>query len=221
MEEIILIILTLLTILLIFCLYQILDKRGLYFALIILNIFSLVLSFKISYILKMNINLGIIGIVSIFSIIYIIISKYGYKDTKNILLLSFFSNIITSILLAIMNYYVPTITETISINMEGTFQYNYKILIFFPCIILLSQYIVIKLYKLITELQNNISIGVMLTYIITGLLYTIILYLLSYINILNFKDSLFLGVSTYIMGIPLTIINLIIINYIVNRKVIR
>lgn len=221
MSEIILIVLIILTMTITYCLYQLLDKRGLYFSLVIMNLVAFVLSFKITYLFKININIGLVPLIASLSIIYIFITKYGYKETKNLILISLYSNITAGILLIIMNYFLPAITETISINMQGTFEYNYKILIAYPIIISLSQYTVIKLYKLITSLNSNTSICVMLTYIITGLLYTIVFYILSYIGTINISNSLFIGISSYIMGIPITIINLLLINYITNKKVIK
>lgn len=221
MEEIITIVLILLTMLITFCLFKMLDKRGLYFSLVIMNLLGLVLSFKISQILTINMNIGIIPIIAALSIIYIFITKYGYKETKNLLLVSLYSNIAMSILLIIMNYFIPAITETVSINMQGTFEYNYKILIVYPLIMLLGQYTVTKLYKLISSLQKNTSICITLTYIITGLIYTIVFYLLAYINILEISYSIFLGISTYIIGIPITLINLLLINYSTKKKVLE
>lgn len=219
MEEIITIVLILLTMLVTFCLFKMLDKRGLYFSLVLMNLLGLVLSFKISQILTININIGIIPMIAALSIIYIFIIKYGYKETKNLLLVSLYSNIAMSVLLIIMNYFIPAITETVSINMQGTFEYNYKILIVYPLIMLLGQYTVTKLYKLISSLQRNTSICITLTYIITGLIYTIVFYLLAYINILEISYSIFLGISTYIIGIPITLINLLLINYSTKKKV--
>ena len=221
MEEIITIVLILLTMLITFCLFKMLDKRGLYFSLVIMNLLGLVLSFKIYQILTININIGIIPIIAALSIIYIFITKYGYKETKNLLLVSLYSNIAMSVLLIIMNYFIPAITETVSINMQGTFEYNYKILIVYPLIMLLGQYTVTKLYKLISSLQKNTSICITLTYIITGLIYTIVFYLLAYINILEISYSIFLGISTYIIGIPITLINLLLINYSTKKKVLE
>ena len=221
MSEIILIVLIILTMTITYCLYQLLDKRGLYFSLVIMNLVAFVLSFKITYLFQININIGLVPLIASLSIIYIFITKYGYKETKNLILISLYSNITAGILLIIMNYFLPAITETISINMQGTFEYNYKILIAYPIIITLSQYTVIKLYKLITSLNSNTSICVMLTYIITGLLYTIVFYILSYIGTINISNSLFIGISSYIMGIPITIINLLLINYMTNKKVIK
>lgn len=221
MGEVILLLLIALTLLTIFCLYKMLDKRGLYFALVILNLLAFVLTFKISYVFKMNVNLGIISLIASFTVIYLFVIKYGYKEVKNLLKVSLYSNIAVALLLAIMNYFIPAITETVSINMQGTFEYNYKILIVYPIIVLLSQFVITKLYNLVSKIQNNIPLCISLTYIITSILYTIIAYLLCYIGIMDAKSSLFIGISTYILGLAITIIHIIFINYLANKKVIK
>jgi len=219
MSEIITLLIIILTLLTIFCLYKFLDKRGLYFSLIIFNIISFILSFKISEVLKLNINTGIITLIETFSILDIFIIKYGDKELKNILRITFYTNVMTSLIITIMNYFVPAITETISINMQGTFEYNYKILIIYPLIILLSQFINIKLYKFISSIQKNIPICIILIYIITSLIYTVLFSVLIYIGILETKNSIFIGISTYIFGIFITIINIIYIKILTDKKV--
>ena len=219
MSEIITIIIIALTLLTIFCLYKFLDKRGLYFGIIIFNIISFLLSFKISIILKMNVNTNIITLVEMFTILYIFIIKYGDKELKNILKITFYANVMTALIITIMNYFIPTITETISINMQGTFEYNYKILIIYPLIILISQFIIAKFYKIINLIQNNIPICIILTYIMTSLLYTVLFSILSYLGNLEIKNSLFVGISTYIIGIFITIINIIYIKLLTDKKV--
>jgi len=221
MEEIITIILILLTLLTIFCLYKMLDKRGLYFSLVMLDLISFILTFKISYIFKMNINVGIIPLIASFSVIYIFLTKYNSKEIKNLLSITFYSNITASLLLTVMNYFIPAITETISINMKGTFEYNYKILIGYPIIVLISQLATAKLYNLLKQIQDNISISIALTYIITGLIYTVLFYAIAYIDLLEITYSLFMGISTYILGLVITIINIIFINFLQKKKVIK
>lgn len=221
MAEIIAIILILLTLLTIFCLYKMLDKRGLYFGLVILDLIAFVLTFKISYVFKMNINLGIIPLIASFTVMYIFLTKYNAKETKNLLTITLYSNITAALLLIVMNYFIPAITETISINMQGTFEYNYKILIAYPIIIILSQLATAKLYDLLKQIQDNISISIALTYIITGLIYTVGLFAISYIDIIEIKYSLFVGISTYILGLAVTMINIIFINFLTSKKVMR
>lgn len=220
MSEAILVILILLTLLTTFCLYKMLDKRGLYFSLVIVSLITFVFSFKIAYLLKMNVNIGIIPLTGFMNIIYMFILKYGSDEKKNLINITLYSNIITAMLLAIMNYYVPAITETISINMQGTFEYNYKILIAYPIILTISQYLTIKLFNLVNQIQTSIIISGILTYIIIGLIYTVGMYQIIYINIIETKYSLFLGISTYILGLLLTLFNTIILNIMNYKKVI-
>ena len=219
MSEIITLLIIISTILTTFCLYKFLDKRGLYFALIIFDIISYIFAFKIFVILKMNINTAIITLIETFSILYIIIIKYTDKDIKKVIKITLITNIMISLIIAIMNEFIPTLTETISINMQGTFEYNYKILIIYPIIIFISQYIISKLYKLISQVQNNIPICIILTYIITSLIYTILFIILIYINIIEIKESLFIGISTYIIGIFITLINIIFVKLLTDKKV--
>lgn len=216
---IIVLLLILVSLLLIYSMYKIYDKRGLYFSLIIMNIMSFILSFKIIKIFSLNINLGLIPMISIFTIIYIIITKYSIKDKKTILSLSLYTNIITSILILITNYFIPTVSETISISIKGTFEYNYKILILYPITILLSQYIIIKLFNYLKELQSNIIINITLTYITTGLVYTLVFYLIAYINLIDIKNTIFMGVSSFLIGIIITLLNTLIIDLIFKKKV--
>ena len=96
MSEIITLIIIILSLLTIFCLYKFLDKRGLYFALIIFNIITFILSFKISIILKMNVNTGIITLIEMFTILYIFIINYGDKELKEIIKITLISNIMVA-----------------------------------------------------------------------------------------------------------------------------
>lgn len=221
MKEMIFLILIMISMLIIYCLYKIYNKRGLYFSLVIMSLMTFILSFKIVNILTLNINLNIITMINIFIIIYILISKYGIKETKTILTLSMYINIISAILLFLANYYVPAVTETISISMEGTFLYNYKILITYPLIMLLSEWLSIKLFILIKKLSSNIYINIILTYIITGLIYTVLFYIIAYINVLTITNSIFLGVTTFLVGILITGINLLLIKVINTRMEVK
>ena len=221
MDEIIVVILLLLTMLTTYCIHKMLDKRGLYFGLIMLNLITVALLFKITYVFKLNFSIGIIPLIGSLTIIFLFLSKYGDKESKNLIKISAISNIVISLLFVVMNYFLPAVTETISINMQGTFEYNYKILITYPIIMTISQIAVVKLYSLVRIIQDNIIVCMILTYIITALLYTILYSVLSYIGIMEIKYSLFLGLSTYLIGLPILILNSFLVNYIVKKKVIK
>lgn len=221
MEEIITLILVLLTLLIIYCMYKMLDKRGLYFSLVLINLISFVLSFKISYIFKMNINVGIIPLIATFTILYIFLIKYNEKEMKNLIIITLSSNVAVALLLTIMNYFIPAIAETVSINMKGTFECNYKILILYPIVVAVSQFATVKLFTLLTQIQDNIIVSIILSYIIVGLIYTVGFSAIAYIDLIPIQYSLFLGISNYIIGLPITLANAVYVNILHQKKVIR
>ena len=147
--------------------------------------------------------------------------KYGYKEVNNLITLTLYSNIVTAIMIAIMNYFIPAVTETISINMQGTFEYNYKLLIAYPIIVFITQKCIVKLYKLVYSIQENIVLCTALTHIITAVLYTVIFSTVGYIGIMKFKYALFVGISSYIIGLPIMIINIIFIKYLLKNKKVK
>ena len=221
MSEVITIFLILLSQLTIFCLYKLFDKKGIYYGIVLLNIITFILSFKIVLILKMNVNLGIITLITIFFLLYIFIIKYGYKEAYNILKISIISSAFMAILLGITNYFIPSTTETISINITNSIGYNYKILIAYPIINVLSEYIIIKLYRFLNSIHENNTTCIILTYIITSIVYTIVFSITSYIGVLTIKESIFIGLSSYIIGLVLTFISLIYIKIMSSKKVIK
>lgn len=218
MNEILFALLIIISLLTIYCLSKILGKQGLSFSLIILNVAAFITNFKIVEVFKLNINIGIILFIATLSITYIYIIKFGVKEAHRNQLICLYTNIIVALLLVIMNYIVPSITETISINVQSVFKYNYKILVLYPLITLLTQYLIIKLYTFVTTIQSNVTINIILTYIITAVVYVIIYYLICYLQVLSIRDSLYIGLSTYIAGLIVTIINSIFIYYFVKSK---
>ena len=76
-----------------------------------------------------------------------------------------------------------------------------------------------KLFNYLKELQSNIIINITLTYITTGLVYTLVFYLIAYINLIDIKNTIFMGVSSFLIGIIITLLNTLIIDLIFKKKV--
>lgn len=221
MNEIIFVVMLVISLISIFGMYKIFSKNGLYYILILFELLSLITSFKIVKIFSFNLNINIIFIISTMTIIYILLTKYSNKESKNILSLSLITILSGVVLLTILSYYIPSLNEIIAINIKSTFIYNYKILIFLPLTILLGTYLTIKLYTFINTLQSNIYINILLVYIITGLLYTILFNVLGYLKIIDIYNSTFIGLTTYLFGIIITIIQFSIINLILSIKEVK
>lgn len=221
MNEIIFVVILIISLLSIYCLYKIFDKPGLYYSLIIFIETAIISSFKIMKIFNFNLNINIILLVSIMTIVYILLTKYNVKETKNIIRISSITIIFSTLILLILSYYIPSINDTIAINIKSTFIHNYKVLISLPLTLLGGIISTIKLYQFINKLQDNIYINIILTYIITGLIYTVIFQIFGYLNIIDIYNSIFIGLTSYLFGLIITITQLSIINLILNQKKVR
>ena len=221
MNEIIFVVILIISLLSIYCLYKIFDKPGLYYNLIIFIETAIISSFKIMKIFNFNLNINIILLVSIMTIVYILLTKYNVKETKNIIRISSITIIFSTLILLILSYYIPSINDTIAINIKSTFIHNYKVLISLPLTLLGGIISTIKLYQFINKLQDNIYINIILTYIITGLIYTVIFQIFGYLNIIDIYNSIFIGLTSYLFGLIITITQLSVINLILNQKKVR
>ncbi len=219
MEELILVILILLTLSIIYSLYRLYKEKGLTYLVIILSLISYVLSLKISIIFNSNVNIGIIPLLGCFVSLYICILKCDKKEVYNIIKTTFIANITLGIFLIVLNHFVPSITDTYSMNLTELLNDNFKTIILYPLVVVISQYSIYRLFNMLMNIKTNCYLAVILTYIITSIIYTVIFNLIAYINILSLKNSLFLGISTYILGLIITLIEALFIYVITKKKV--
>ena len=218
MNEIILVVILIISLMSIYCLYKIFDKMGLYYSLIIFIEIAIITSFKIMKIFNFNLNFNILFLTCIMTIIYIILAKYNVKELNNIIKVSCITTVFSALIVLLLGYYIPSINSTIAINIKSTFIYNYKVLIFLPITLLGGIIATTKLYQFISKLQDNIYINIVLTYIITGLIYTVAFQILGYLNIIKIYNSIYIGLTSYLFGLIITAIQLIIINLILKKK---
>ena len=118
-----------------------------------------------------------------------------------------------------MSYHVQSLTDTISINMKNVFINNYKILIVYPITILISNYLLIWMYKKIRKLYDNAFITTVTTYLLIGLIEGIIYFFIVYYNILEAKIIIKLLLSSYMIRLIITIIYSIFLTLITSKKV--
>lgn len=221
MNEIILVVILIISLMSIYCLYKIFDKMGLYYSLIIFIETAIITSFKIMKIFNFNLNINILFLVCIMTIIYIILAKYNTKELNNIIKVSCITTIFSALIVLLLGYYIPSINSTIAINIKSTFIYNYKVLIALPITLLGGIIATTKLYQFISKLQDNIYINIVLTYIITGLIYTVIFQIFGYLNVIKIYNSIYIGLTSYLFGLIITIIQLFTINLILKQKKVR
>lgn len=221
MNEIILAVILIISLMSIYCLYKIFDKMGLYYSLIIFIGTAIITSFKTMKIFNFNLNINILFLVCIMTIIYIILAKYNIKELNNIIKVSCITTIFSALIVLLLGYYIPSINSTIAINIKSTFIHNYKVLIVLPITLLGGIIATTKLYQFISKLQDNIYINIVLTYIITGLIYTVIFQIFGYLNVIKIYNSIYIGLTSYLFGLIITIIQLFTINLILKQKKVR
>ena len=216
MEELILLGLIIFTLSIIYIFYKLYSEKGLVYSTVILSLISYILSLKISVVFNSNVNIGIIPLLGCFIPLYLYMIKYDLTEIKSIIKSTFITNITFDIIIILLNRFIPSITDTYSMNLTELLNNNYLIIIY-PIMVAISQYAIYKLFSMLMKIKTNSYLAVILTYIITSIIYTVIFNLIAYINLLSIKNSLFLGISTYILGLIITIVEALFV-YIISKK---
>lgn len=186
---------------------KLLGKLGLIITFIGMSTISLILSFKYITIHTINSNANCISYITMFTSLYILSGTTEKKEIKQIINLNFIINTFTSIMIYIMTYYTQSLTDTISINMSNVFMNNSQILLVYPITTLLSNYLLIIVYKKIRVLYDNPFITTVTTYLLVGIIEGIIYTFLVYGKILSVKNIILILLSTYMIRLITTVVH--------------
>ena len=195
------------------------DKLGLIILFIVSNILSFILTFKYITLSSLNFNSNSITYVTMFTSLYLLLEQYQKKEVNSIVNLNFIINIFSALMLYIMSIYTQSLNDTISINMTNVFTNNYRILIFYPISLIISQKLLIVIYDKIKKLYDNIFISTVTTYLAVGLIELIIYTSLTYINILSTPTIIKILLSTYMIRLIITVLYSIFLTFILKKKV--
>ena len=157
----------------IFSLYlskKFLGKLGLSIVFITTSLLSLILSFKYIMLSTIHVNANSVTYVTMFTSLYLLLETTNKEEVKKITNLNFLINVFSSIMLYMMSYHVQSLTDTISINMKNVFITNYEILIIYPIVSLITNYLLIWMYKKIRNLYDVPFITTVTTYLLVGLI---------------------------------------------------
>lgn len=199
---------------------KLLGKQGLTLTVITMSITSLILNFKYVKLSTINLNANCITYVTMLISLYLLLETTNKKETKEIINLNFIINIFIAVMLYIMTYYTQSITDTISVNMTNVFSNNYKILIFSPLTVLLSNYLLIWTYEKIKNLYDNHFITTVTIYLLVGIIEGIIYTLLVYNQLLPTKTIILILLSTYMVRLVTTVLYSIVLTILAKKKVI-
>ena len=196
-----------------------LGNLGLKIVFVLMSVTSFVLTFKYITLSTINFNANCITYITMFSSLYLLLDNTSKTEGKKISNLNFIINIITAILLYLTTYHTQSITDTIGINMKNVFEINSRILIIYPIITIISNYLLISMYEKVKSLYDNMFISTVTTFLLVGIIEGILYTTLSYYNILTTKTIIQLILSTYMIKLILTVIYSILLMFLTKKKV--
>ena len=194
-------------------------KLGLTIVFITSNVLSLILTFKYIMISTINVNANSILYVTMFTSLYLLLETTNKEEVKKITNLNFLLTVYSAILLYIMSYYVQSLTDTVSINMKNIFINNSRILLVYPLTNIISNYLLIWMYKKIRKLYDVPFITTVTTYLLIGLIEGILFYFFVFYKVLDTKIIIKLLLSNYMIKLIITIIYSIFLTILTHKKV--
>ena len=200
---------------------KLLGDLGLKIIFILMSITSFLLTFKHITIGSLSLNANCITYITMFSCIYLLLENNEKKEISKLSNTNFIISIVCGILLYIMSYHTQSLVDTISVNMKNVFLGNTRILLAFPIITLLSNYLLIAMYEKIKKLYDNMFITTVTTFLLVGIIEGILYTLISYYNILTLKIIIELILSTYMIKLILTVIYSILLMILTQKKVVK
>lgn len=200
---------------------KLLGNLGLKIVFVLMSITSFLLTFKYITIWELSLNANCVTYITMFSSLYLLLEANDKKEVRKVSNLNFYINIFFSIMIYMMTYHTQSLADTVSINMKNVFQGNPIILISFPIITLLSNYLLIVMYEKIKTIYDNMFISTVTTFLLVGIIEGILYTTISYYNILNLKIIIELILSTYMIKLILTIIYSIFLMILTKKKVIK
>lgn len=194
-------------------------KLGLTIVFIISSVLSLILTFKYIMLSTINVNANSIPYVTMFTSLYLLLETTTKEEVKKITNLNFLITIFSAGLLYMTSYYVQSLTDTVSINMKNIFISNMRILLVFPITTMISNYLLIWIYKKIRKLYDVPFITTVTTYLFIGLIESILFFFLTFYHILDIKIIIELLLSSYMIRLIITIIYSIFLTILTHKKV--
>ena len=197
------------------------EKNGITYIYIIYNVVSFLLSFKILEVMKININANIVLSTLFTSLTYLIIEKTNIKEYKNLLKQIFIINVIMSVLILISSLYIGSVNDITSVNMQNIFLNNYKILISYPIITLISQLSILLIYDNISDITKNVNMKIILTNLTALMIETILFSIFSYIFNIEFTHLLLIIISNYLIKVLISLIYTPFISFYIKLKKVK
>lgn len=198
---------------------KLLNKLGLIVTFIGMSTVSFLLAFKYVTLSTINLSSNSITYITMFTSLYLLLETTTKKEVKKVTNLNFLTNVFTAIMLFLMTYHTQSLTDSISINMTNVFMNNYRILLAYPLVTLLSNYLLIWMYEKVKKLYDVPFITTVTTFMLVGLIEGILYNFLIYSQILSLKTIIELVLATYMIRLIITVIYSLFFTVIQKEKV--
>lgn len=195
------------------------EKKSVIYSYIMCNIINYILSFKIINVFGLNINANVITSVIFILMTYLIIEKTNVKEYKKIIFQVLNINIIIAIFLFITSIYIGAVNDTYMIDIKNVFLSNYKILLSYPFVTIITELILFIIYKNTYEDNINANLRIILTNLNALMCDTFIFNIFGYIFSISYKEVILLIITNYLIKVLLTSLISPLITYLFGKKV--
>ena len=195
------------------------EKKSVIYSYIMCNIINYILSFKIINVFGLNINANVITSVIFILMTYLIIEKTNVKEYKKIILQVLNINIIIAIFLFITSIYIGAVNDTYMIDIKNVFLSNYKILLSYPFVTMITELVLFIIYKNTYEDNINANLRIILTNLNALMCDTFIFNIFGYIFSISYREVILLIITNYLIKVLLTSLISPLITYLFDKKV--
>lgn len=221
MDIIIFLLLTAICIGSIYLVHKYFGKQEFYILAIIYSILSFLMSFKMTKILGININMGIIFSDGLLIILYYFASKYDKKEVNKLLLLIIISIITMGIVAMLISFTIPSLYDSNSLYYSDLVFNSLPILVFYPIALLITLFISSYCFEELRKEKKNRLIKTLLTIIGIMFIDTFIFIYFSYAILIRFDISLVFSLDNYLVKTMIMILFILISSRIFKVKKVK
>ena len=164
------------------------------------------LAFRNFSLLNLSLPASIFLYPAIISLLYLLIEKSSLKDTNELIMKKDYLLFITILLLMLTSGYIPSVNDSNAINIQNTFGNNFAILIAYPLSLMISEYLLVKVYTKLKKIYNSPFLTIIITSSLAITIYLLIYNLIVNITILEPLKLFYSVALSYLIEIILTII---------------
>lgn len=219
MNELLCLIILIISMTSIFLLNKYYQKEGLYFLLIIFSILSFITAFNQSTILNFDTMINFPIHISLLITLYLIYDKYGIKEKKNLIYITVTSLLISMLFILLTTSYAYSITDNIAYNYKTLFIDNYNLFISIPSIIILDILLIIPIFKYLKEEYDVPFLTLSLSLILISFIDSMIISTCTYITKYTFDQIINFGLANYVLKLITILLYLPFISIINKKKV--